>query len=74
MSKSFKKFYLVWEDDMFWKYICLKKKKKTNSLESEETVQISPYLNFGVVFMSQDLSLANIKNFQTCSLDDLDEI
>lgn len=24
--------------------------------------------------MSQDLSLANIKNFQTCSLDDLDEI
>lgn len=73
MSKSFKKFYLVWEDDMFWKYICLKK-KKTNSLESEETVQISPYLNFGVVFMSQDLSLANIKNFQTCSLDDLDEI
>lgn len=48
--------------------------KKTNSLESEETVQISPYLNFGVVFMSQDLSLANIKNFQTCSLDDLDEI
>lgn len=52
-----------------------KKKPQTNSLKHEEPVQISPYSQIWRFFcVSRDLSVANIKDFQTCSLEDLDEI
>lgn len=37
-------------------------------------MQESPYSHIWRFFISQDLSLINIKDFQTCSLEGLDEI
>lgn len=49
-------------------------KKQPNYLKSEEPMQESPYSHIWRFFISQDLSLINIKDFQTCSLEGLDEI
>ena len=52
-----------------------KKKPQTNSLKTwGACANISIFTDLEIFCVSRDLSLANIKDFQTCSLEDLDEI
>jgi hypothetical protein len=59
-----------WENERLSKHVCLKIMLK----EPEAYVNISIVTDLENFFESQDLCLGNIKAFQTCTTEDLDEL